>query len=609
MRTASQDVLDNFRGEHDTLLQEEVGARSHLQSFANLLQGFAQGSAAWQGTAERHRLLPAHPRHAPLQANIRVAKPKPADGLEVAKKRPALLLLGYTGTNYYGLESHLHMPEHARRPTVGDTLRQALLEEGFIRPSNFQSLQRVKWKVASRTDKGVHAAFAAVSLRLELYQNDTIGQDELAAAGDPAALEYIRVKEGRIPGNADRVPEWQLSASAIQRINARLPADIRLFSGSRVRKRFDARFQAAARVYEYLLPSRVVGASAAELDTVLRTFEGTHRFHNFAKGLRSNDQNCDLFRGRMAENGTLLTATFENQSLGGMADAHKNEFAWALGVDEKAAKQGENHRSILSCRVSRTIHIDGEEYFVVRISGLAFVLHQIRHMIGAALAVTNGKVPLDIMPIALDTPLRVDMSPLAPGCGLLLDEVSWFDMKEGIYDVHVPPAMRTALEAFKEEVLYPHVHQLYQNGDFDDFYDEYFNSSYTNPHRNQSFTKFHTAEEYDMIRRAGAAWGPYSIRRAKQRKALREAKAAYENKSAEEAKLPGGLYVAICRHFQVLPCPATHRAMELLRAKLASGELDTEQRKYDYDYYLRILDAEWTELSQKHEAEAAPAIR
>ena len=44
-------------------------------------------------------------------------------------------------------------------------------------------------------------------------------------------------------------------------------------------------------------------------------------------------------------------------------------------------------------------------------------------MIGAALAVTNGIVPLDAIELALSTPLRVDVSPLVPGMGLLLDKI------------------------------------------------------------------------------------------------------------------------------------------------------------------------------------------
>ena len=37
----------------------------------------------------------------------------------------------------------------------------------------------------------------------------------------------------------------------------------------------------------------------------------------------------------------------------------------------------------------------GEPYILLRISGISFVLHQIRHMIGTALAVAHGVLPPD----------------------------------------------------------------------------------------------------------------------------------------------------------------------------------------------------------------------
>ena len=64
------------------------------------------------------------------------------------------------------------------------------------------------------------------------------------------------------------------------------------------------------------------------------------------------------------------------------------------------------------------VRVEGARYLVLRIAGLAFVLHQIRHMVGAALAAANGVVPPDVLSIALRSPLRVDAAPLAPACGL-----------------------------------------------------------------------------------------------------------------------------------------------------------------------------------------------
>ena len=43
---------------------------------------------------------------------------------------------------------------------------------------------------------------------------------------------------------------------------------------------------------------------------------------------------------------------------------------------------------------------------MLHVQGAAFALHQIRHMIGAAIAVAQGTVPADVMRIALHTPFQ-----------------------------------------------------------------------------------------------------------------------------------------------------------------------------------------------------------
>ena len=540
-----------------------------------------------------------------------------------------MLTFGYTGTGYYGLQ-----PQSAEgdpeRPTVTDVLRAALLKEEFIAASNFAPLQRTKWSLASRTDKGVHAACAAASVMLETRPCDVVEQEDLEKAGDPAALDYL-TKESSVEAAAERKaknspapqPEWQLSPSALARINAALPDDVRVFSGSRVRKRFDARDQASARSYEYLLPLHAVGASAEELDGVLRMFEGTHRFHNFASGLRRKHDDRLVFRapgstsepaGDSGDGGEGEKAAGDGAASSSDSDAGDHAAAglseqvtWPLALaygDENSAA----FRSVLTCRVAREVSIAGKAYLVLRISGLAFVLHQIRHMVGAALAVTNGIVPVDVMEIALRSPFRVDISPLVPGCGLMLDQVQWYSLKNGEYEARVPPGARADMQAFKEEVVYPHVHGLYEGGAYDVFLTEL---------RNGSYTRVYDASDYERLRRAEQAWllevkVMNERRRAERARKRAERDAAVATKAQEAASvdagddeatkrrpkkprspkrevevLPGGLYVQICRRHQILPGPVANKAMAMLKARASAGELLPGQH---WDYYLAALD-------------------
>ena len=111
------------------------------------------------------------------------------------KKRRCLLTFGYTGTGYWGLQSQTAEGD-PERPTVSDVIRRALLDTGAIAPTNFVPLTRTKWSLASRTDKGVHAACAAASCNIETLEEDLVFT--------PA------VEEGA-------VAHWQLSDDALAR--------------------------------------------------------------------------------------------------------------------------------------------------------------------------------------------------------------------------------------------------------------------------------------------------------------------------------------------------------------------------------------------------------
>jgi hypothetical protein len=236
---------------------------------------------------------------------------------------------------------------------------------------------------------------------------------------------------------------------------------------------------------------------------------------------------------------------------------------------------------------------------LVRISGLAFVLHQIRHMIGTALAVVNGVVPRDVVPIALGTPLRVDISPLVPGCGLVLDRIDWFDVKEGKYEARLPTSAREEMERFKREVIYPHVHDLYADGSYEQFLGEL---------RQGNFTKGHAPADYEQLRRVHTSWSSHVSALAMAKREERAARRAEALQSEQEPpleqdgtenaqtrrsrrpkrrELPGGMLVNICVARQLLPGLETDRALSLLKQKVAQNELLPAQT---YEYYLAELD-------------------
>lgn len=499
---------------------------------------------------------PAVLRHSLHTTAVTAAAQRVASNLpSTHKKRHALLTFGFCGTGYYGLQSHTAEgdPQH---PTVTDVVRRALLDTGAIQESNWSPLSRTKWRLASRTDKGVHAACAAASVMLETLEEEVQMHDETAAEG----------------------AHWELTPAGIARINEMLPKEVRVFSAGRVRKSFNAREQASSRTYEYLLPmSSLNGMPPAEFDAVLRTFEGTHKFHNFASGLR----------------------------LGDGSEYHAGGETWPLALDPYSNNRNAHvFRSVICSRVHRQLSIEGEPYLVLRISGMAFVLHQIRHMVGTALAVAHGAVPRYAFLAALQTPFKVDVSPLAPGLGLLLDEIRWFDVGKGSYEAFLLPSVRANMERFKEEVIYPHVHSLISGSSaFDDFLAML---AHNDGHGNH-----YTCEDYARLGRILVHWEQEREGLVQQRKEEKEARiqaalaaraAATDGSIADTNpksqrtgrrrtnNLPGGLLTSVCIDWGLVPGPRTHEMMEWVRARLATGEL---QERASTSYYLDALAREY----------------
>lgn len=80
------------------------------------------------------------------------------------KKRKYLLILGYNGANYTGMQRN---PEVN---TIEEELLKAMLKHKWISEEGFKQPQMVHFQRAARTDKGVSAARQCISAKLrKLY--------------------------------------------------------------------------------------------------------------------------------------------------------------------------------------------------------------------------------------------------------------------------------------------------------------------------------------------------------------------------------------------------------------------------------------------------------
>lgn len=123
-------------------------------------------------------------------------------------KRKVACLIGYCGTGYHGMQ--VNPPEK----TIEGDLFSAFVAAGAVSKDNANDPKKSSFMRAARTDKGVHAAGNVVSLKLIIEDEDIV-----------------------------------------DKINANLPEQIRLWGITRTNKAFECRKMCGSRIYEYLIPS------------------------------------------------------------------------------------------------------------------------------------------------------------------------------------------------------------------------------------------------------------------------------------------------------------------------------------------------------------------
>lgn len=323
------------------------------------------------------------------------------------KKRKVALFLSYVGHGYQGMQ---------RNPgckTIEDDLFEALHKSGAISDANADDtgFQKIHWARAARTDKGVSAMCQVVSLMMIPYPDDLI-----------------------------------------EIINSNLPDVIHVLGYQRVVRGFDARKTCDQRRYEYIFPAWVFDPSvqsvsqggepsvadasnennetlisskrrrilterdptfvfdeacAAKMTSILQQFEGTHNFHNYTVKMDPNSPQAKRFMLKFECNGTF--------------------------------------------------EIDGEPWVRMTVLGQSFILHQIRKMVGMAIAEYKGIAPEGSLKYALKARQRI-VVPMAPDLGLFLDECVFKAYNDRWKDLHGPLSFdiyRDEVEKFKMAKLYP----------------------------------------------------------------------------------------------------------------------------------------------------------
>lgn len=145
------------------------------------------------------------------------------------------------------------------------------------------------------------------------------------------------------------------------------------------------------------------------LNRILKHYEGTHNFHNFTTRTKAEDPSAI--------------------------------------------------RYIISFQANTTLNIDGIDFVKCEVVGQSFMLHQIRKMIGLAVAIMRDCAPDALIETAFQKSVNINV-PMAPEVGLYLDECFFTSYNQKWKDTHEELSMKRYVveaEDFKMKHIYSHI--------------------------------------------------------------------------------------------------------------------------------------------------------
>ncbi|KAK9794961.1 hypothetical protein WJX73_004923 [Symbiochloris irregularis] len=320
-----------------------------------------------------------------------------------AAKRKVALVLAYLGAGYAGMQFN------PGQKTIESEVMDAMAKAGAVSAANAGQFGKVSWARAARTDKGVNALGQVVSLNMVLPDG------------------------------------------VVDQINAHLPPAIRALGFCRVIKGFDARRLCDKRRYEYFLPAWAFDPSVCKpsADQPEIVFPGRPASPETANGRTNGESAASCLTPMQPADAPQMSADHY------VGTHNYHNFTIRVHSSDPSAT-----RYIKSFKCEDIVHLQGQPWVRMVVVGQSFMLHQIRKMVGLAVAIARGTAQDYVMHAALSGEHSVHV-PLAPEGGLFLERCffeAYNDRWKHTHGESVDVGLYAdQVEDFKMSKLYPHI--------------------------------------------------------------------------------------------------------------------------------------------------------
>ena len=396
-------------------------------------------------------------------------------------KRKVALYLGYNGSEYHGMQINNSLP------TIELELFKALCQAECVSQANSDSLQKIGFMRACRTDAGVHAAAQLVSFKMQLHE--TYSHDDIVA-----------------------------------KIQSLLPNQIQVYGFNRVAHGFHAKNACDSRIYEYLIPTYVLqqlekgflendffskskndalkrkntenaesknkeckldinqSDFVVETDSLTNDYLIDNIFIDAEGSIVSVENECpsssidNKFFIKNKENSEWRQNGFSDKesiysyrispellaSLSHLLSQYQGTHNFHNFTIGKSPKDPSAKRYIRSFECGKPFIDNGLEWVSLKVHGSSFMLHQIRKMIGLVVLLikTNQAENTELFKQSFSPTTKWNI-PKVPGLGLLLERCFFDTYNKNPNCLHTArvtfDSFNDKILKFKKEQIYPEI--------------------------------------------------------------------------------------------------------------------------------------------------------